>query len=510
MRIEKNCIASKHKIELIKKENFGLLQMNLDDKCDTKPANLEIFYGSKLIRSFMGKLQLKLALIVLIFSVATIYENNLSVLFFSFLWLIFGFIIIKISFNKQSFSNSFDLFILFYLVYYCFSFIVYKTYIHDPFKDYFLGIDSITFYGFTDEILKKAKSIPQAFDIIGNTFTYSGITGYLYAHYLVGYVANLIGTNSYFIQQLAIVFFTSLIPVFLYNVALYFLSKREAVFTAILYGFLGYIFVYSSTLLRDIHVSLLFVMAFYIIFSKKTIGGILFLVLLNYVVYWFRVEHGIFFLSFIGYYTYAFLKEKRKQPIKFLPIILLSIFVLSYLITNSYFDKYIDTFTNTTTRYASFSEVSADPSGLGRTLFKLPPVIKEVVRAAFSQIQPFPISAGLQTTGGVIKYLAFPVMISSIFWITVWAFIIYGFRKKRIIKSIPADLFIIFILSVLFIIGASSGSGDVRRIMAVYPIILVVSAKIFFQLTPKKCRKIFQHALFIFLALHILYFFLKS
>jgi len=456
----------------------------------------------------MGRTEFKIALIVLITSAIYIIEKNFSIVILSLYFMVLGAFILKLAFKKDNYTTSLKLFFLFYIIYVSYSYIVYKTYIDDPLKDYFIGIDSIKYYEFTSSVLNNASSIPHGFKLITETFEYSDVRGYLYIHFIVGYLAESIGSNDYYVQQLIIVFFTSLIIVFFYNITLIFLKRNEAKIVTITYGLFGHIFVYSSTLLRDIHISLLFVLGFFILFTKRSLLKLFILILINLLVFLFRTEHAIYFMIFVIYYIYLLLKDNNRK-FQIVPLFLISTAIFSYFLINYNVIQYWGILTNTTARYAEYANESADQSGFGAALLNLPPGISEFSRAAFSQILPFPIFYGVNTSRGVIKLLAFPIMFSAIIWITTWSFIIYGIRKKGLRKFIPNQLKVVFFLSILLIIGASSGSGDIRRLIPIYPIIILTSSVFYFKLTIAQRKGILIKSLIFIFGLHLIYFVLK-
>ncbi|WP_339709621.1 hypothetical protein [Cyclobacterium amurskyense] len=442
------------------------------------------------------------------FSIISIIESNLAILIFSLILLCLGIIFIKLTLKHYLYYKSISLFLTFYTIYFLYSYLIYKTYVFNPFSDYFLGIDSVKYFSFTNDLLNESKSIIDGFRLISNTFIYSDIKGYLYIHFPIGYFANLVDHNDYFIQQLFILFLASLVIVLLFNLFHNFLNVAQSHTLAIIYGLFGHIFVYSATLLRDLHISFLFILGFYIIFNKKTYYNLLYLCLINFIVFNFRVEHGIFFMCFVIYYFYLLIKSNQKL-FKIFPVILSVFIFVMLLFLKEYFIQSINILTDTTSRYSSNAEELADPSGFGVLLLKLPPVIKEITRAGFSQILPFPSYSGINTSRGVQKYLAFPIIFSSLFWFTVWGYVIFGFKKGFLFRFINKDLIILFILSLFLIIGASSGSGDVRRLIAVYPIIFVVSGIVFYRISIKARYLIFYQMFIILSSLHLIYMLLK-
>lgn len=109
--------------------------------------------------------------------------------------------------------------------------------------------------------------------------------------------------------------------------------------------------------------------------------------------------------------------------------------------------------------------------GLSLYIFKLPPVIKEVVLffyAALSPIPPwFPLLASTNLFDGIVSL---HVIICTIFWYIIFYSTFKWLVLDGRIKQLPVDMIWLLGIAVLFIVLNLSNPAH-RRLMAVYPVI---------------------------------------
>lgn len=443
--------------------------------------------------------------ILIIGLISSLLSSNLAIVFFSEFWLILGSAAINFFFEKESKTAALKIFVLFYFVYFVYAFAVDKIYIANPRVDYFISIDSFKFYSYTEDVLHAHKSLFSVYVEIFNNFIYSDSPGYYYLSATIGYFANIIGTNNYFIQQLVIVFLTAFIPVFLYKIALIYFDHQRARKIAITFGLFTHIVAYSATLLRDIHIAFLFIIAFYLLLTEKGFIKLAYLMLIGGIVWSFRVENGIFFLGIIGLYCILFIREHKKRPIKFIPIILLMLGALVFILLRININNLLLVISGTTDRYAQSSMDTADQNGLGVAILKLPHGPRELGRLVVSQISPFPAYIGFNTSLGVFKMMAFTIVIATSYWFFTWFLIISAIIKKNFREIIPFNVKVAFFIAILLILAGSLGTGDFRRLMCVYPIVYLVAAFFFFSMKKAKRISVIKYSIILYIGLHILY-----
>ncbi|WP_160069586.1 hypothetical protein [Sphingobacterium bovisgrunnientis] len=453
----------------------------------------------------MVKLNLKLVLSVLFFLILSLYYNNIAIITIAILFNLIGLIFIKVCFKKKYDNFSAEIFQLFFLIYSLYAFIINEVYIDDGYIDYFIAIDSVKFYSNTQEFL-AFNSYLHSIASVGDNYQLNEVRGYYYISITVGYLANFIQANTYYIQLMIISFTSSLVITSVYNLLNLYLDNRKSYYYAVIYGFLSYIFAYSANLLRDVHISLLFAVGFYYFLKYKTLGNLIRLCVILYLISLFRPEHAAFFGVIILLYIFAIIFNENTITNKKMIWSVLG-FILLLIVFARFNVLYIWELLNSTSeRYSELKNEDAAPDGLGATLLNLPGGIKHIASTAYSQILPFPITSGVSTSRGIIKILAFPIMLSGIFWFTIWYIIFSGIKK---IKSFPGDYQCLLFISLVFLVFASAASGDFRRLMAVYPLVYLLAISIYVDVGKLQKIKIIVGSLILYISLHLVYILLK-
>jgi len=450
---------------------------------------------------------LKYIVILLIGSSISLYSSNLAVLFVYILFFVFGHLLIGLIFSKENIRDSFNIFFTFFLIYLAYSFITNEVFVSDPYRDYFVARDSLQFFGEIDKMLKGNNSLLGCYKIINTEFHYTDYSAFSLICVTIGYFANLIGHNSILVQKVQIVFLAAFIICFIYNIGVRLWDKKDAKKAAILYGLFSWIFFYSAVLLRDLDVAFVYAFAVYIFFRKISIKNFLLLCILSLIAGKFRPENGLFFLAFIGMYLFLYYLQSKKSLEQSIAIIFSVVALLAALFALGIIGSAIETLTRTTSNYQDLSLSDANKDGIGILLLKLPFGVRNVARAIYSQIAPFPF------------YLAYgmfeesiwttPAAAAALFWFGLWSGIIFGFRNRVLRANIDKRILLLFIIGVLLILVASAGASDVRRIMCIYPTIYITGFYFFRRMKRTVWRRLLLNSAILYAGLIILYLFLK-
>lgn len=436
---------------------------------------------------------------ILLLAGAYLIEDNLAVLITGLLYIAVGTLFI-IYLSRKEFRNSVSLFFLFFLFYMLHMSIVHYglEFLYDRVN---IAPDELWFYASSNQIITYLKSGDSLLDV-ANIFIYHESPAYIYLSGHLAIFANEIGTNSVYIQKLFIVFFASLIPVVLYLILKIYVKEKVAVYGAIIYGIFTFITPVSTMILRDIPVALTYIIFFWIILQKVSIKNTILLLLVSFISYYLRVETGIFLMGMSSIYIIYALERLIKSKIikRFMVGIvgLLSILIISKI-------GLIDMFTDIFTEYEKFGAEEAQAGSLGLKLASLPYGLNIVGMALFSQIQPFPIWIVFKDFGVLLIFS----MVSGITWFFVWAYALYGIFRFKILKQIDVKLKYLFYFSMIYIVLLSSTGTLTRRMIAVYPIIFVLSLLTFMNISKKKRKVIFSYTLFIYFLLIASYLLLK-
>ena len=98
----------------------------------------------------------------------------------------------------------------------------------------------------------------------------------------------------------------------------------------------------------------------------------------------------------------------------------------------------------------------------------------QIAAGLFSQTLPFPFYIGLDKSGlGFIT-----LSIAALFWFFVWFVILQLLFNSRNRKLLDIKLWMLFLIAVILILGASV-NADTRRIISVYPIFFIIGMKVY-------------------------------
>jgi len=379
-----------------------------------------------------------------------------------------------------------------------------------------LGKGTFYFYpdqGYFYEIaqdLGRLNSIEAIFSacIIDNIYLESGG-----AHFLFGTIAffanNYFDGNSVLLQSLWIVFVAILSNIFVFKVLKVFFSDALAAKYTIVFALASPILYYSPWLLRDVHITFLYCLAIYLSFRKLSItNSILFLVVFL-ITYYFRIEHSLVLLLFPIVHLY-FNKETNKLVMRLWPIVIvLGISIVSILIFMQ--SQSISQALEGYYRYDAYTSDSLDDNGLGARLYNLPFGLKHFALVVNSQLTPLPPWIAINSSNNFyINITAILLGIVTIYWSYVFLFISFATLSKGIFAALPKS-FILFLGIVLVFLILNTSNINVRRIMAVYPIIFMIYVYIKENNSKKIVLKnIHQKAVGTYILLLVTYIILKA
>lgn len=306
-------------------------------------------------------------------------------------------------------------------------------------------------------------------------FTYRNIGGGLidnpgYVFY-VGSLAliseNWLDGNNLLLQFLGSVMFGSLSSIVLYKIFLLYFDSKKAFKYVLTFSLCSVAFSYGFVFLRDISIFFFFALIIYFVHKKFKVYYLVLLILLSFITFQLRFEHGLFSVIFIGVYLY---KSFRKVKIMIPFFIIIAVFILY-----KYFIESIDSALKTMEMYSEFTENSAqEEGGLSIYIFRLPPIIKEIVLFLYVGMKPMPPWGDLISSPNIFKgIISLHTIIYELFWFLVYYLTFKWLVLNRKIKELPMDLIILIIVSIVFIVLNLSNPNH-RRIMAVYPIIYIV------------------------------------
>lgn len=366
--------------------------------------------------------------------------------------------------------------------------------------------DESSFYGISNYYIVNPK-IPNwsSFHFIELIDVVDWI-GYHYIISPIGYIFSKFDENSFLALRQVSVFFGTLSIVYIYKLILFFHNnKKESFYGALLFGFLPYMLLYSSVLLRDIII---------LFFTVFTIVNLVKLNRLNFFIniplvffslfllFYLRPENGIFtiFICFIYLMFLQFVKFNKSSKI-ILSIIFIFIF-FAFLIF--FYDDLTYRLFKTIRRYREKSLFSVSNDSLGAILYTIPIYIQAVIKTFLSQLQPFPFWYHIDQNVRVVD------MLGGVLWFGIFLFSLITITINKLRMNISRELLILYILSIIYIMLVSMGTMNPRRLFIFYPIIYTVAYIGFLQLSNYSKKLYVVFLLCSIFLLHVVYLILKN
>jgi len=442
-----------------------------------------------------------LAIAILLLLLVALLEQRLSILVWGGIWLIIGWVIISISIPVINKNQSLSLYYSFFTFYFLYSAICNYYYVSDPLKDYFYARDSTHFFEYSN-MLGSLYSAKDVFHASFTDFMSADWKAFAFISGIVAFFADYLDNNNILVQKLIIVFFSSMILPFLFNIMCNYFERKKAYLFTLIYGLFSYSLFYSAVLIRDTPIGFFFILLIYLFYLKRSLNKIPLFIILSIIIFLFRPEHGIFSLIFLFAYLYIYLRENNSKY-KFLFII--PIIILGGIAIGNEMDFFFNTINSTTNRYLEHSVDLANSNSLGLVLLKLPWGLRQLASGLFSQILPFPFYTGLDKNGlGFIT-----LSIAALFWFFIWFVLIQFLFSSNKRKIIDNNLWILLLIASILVLGASV-NADTRRIMAVYPIFYIISIKAYSSLSKLKRINITLFTVFSYILLLGVYLFIKG
>ena len=406
---------------------------------------------------------------IVVLSIIGVYlDNNIAIVALILLFTFFGTLISYIINTEGDIKNSIYLFLLFFGIYLSYNLLIHVGLINMYGVEY-IKSDGEWFYGTSNDVYNRLKSGYTFFEV-ADIQEYGDTAGAVYLYGLISFFANIYGENTVLVQKIGVLFIASLIPMVMYGISRLYLSEKIAFNVAIIYGLFSFIPFLSSTLLRDLHIALMFILTMYIILQKWSVLRFFILIFISFYSYYLREQTGIFMIGFTSIYFFTFIHTALTNKYTKMFIYLAMVAIVTILILNSGF--LMDMFNQISEGSSSRSIASASSGSMGAKIAKLPFGLNVVALLGFGQIQPFPPSLIFEGSHKGVLELSF--LIAGIAWFFGWGFLIYGVLKEKILQTLDLKILLMFIFSILYIVLISVIEFSQRRQMAVYPILFLV------------------------------------
>lgn len=428
-------------------------------------------------------------------------DGSLAPIFLFFLMLVFGTTLIVV------FSNKDEIFLKIKLFIFSFSIILIYTLANHyilvqsfPITSSFLYPDGPTFYLFSNLALPYINGEKNFFDLFSvASFPMNELPLHLIFSAYIAYFSNVIdGNNTIIIQKLLSPFFGGMFSVVLYSTLKYQFKDTSFAFKATLaYTLLSAVFIYATSLMRDIDIALAYMIFIYLFLQPHSKINFLFLIVVSYLTLYLRAESGIVLFGMILVYSWLYVRKLQSRSIKLifyiLFIALFSIVIL--LMYNKIAGMIIDRNESNLVRAVAQSSSGS----IGILLNKLPFPLNSVAKVLFGQIQPFPFLLAIDRP---------PEAISGIFWPFIFMTMLFVVIKKNIRIFLDEKLKYLLMMSITVLFLMSS-EPMARRMMSVYPIIYITSLYVFTFFEKNTIKKAMLYYIFGIVSLNIIYYLIK-
>lgn len=276
-------------------------------------------------------------------------------------------------------------------------------------------------------IINSTKLIWSNYDIF-NRFQ----PGYFTYATLFGYISKWLGANFYFGQQISVLLVYSFVGVMIYKLFILnrFHQRQAYKYTLIICTF-SIIYFYSSQVLRDTHILLLYLAGIYFTFKKKFSFKNLSKIIATIVVCsTFRIESGMFLIILVPTYLMLTLQASNK---KFVAVFITGVIGIAGIATSLIYFSEISYIVES--NHEAYSEDLG--SGIIGNLQRVP-VIGQLASIVYNAVQPVPFWSRFVPSNHakwgheVYNIMNFPRSFASFFNLMVIVFMFYWISSRRL------------------------------------------------------------------------------
>ncbi len=292
-----------------------------------------------------------------------------------------------------------------------------------------------------------------------------------------GTIANGIGANFYACLQIGNLFICSFGAVLLNSILQYHnINARDSQRYAIIISLITPLFIYSTMILRDGLIALIYVYMIYVCHKQFNWLNVLKLFIAAYVCTTLRIETGLFSVLFIPFY---FLINWKSISHNIFTILILVIFaVYSSLLLTTILSNVQEVSQN---NYNNYSDAVDQGDGV-IGFFQRIPIVGPFASIIYTALMPMPCWARLTLEywpGGwpeVYNAMQFPTMISAFFQLYVIMYLVCFLFSKQSIKTKTRNAIWWLMLFATIFLYVQSAVVEQRRILGAYCVFYIIWA----------------------------------
>lgn len=329
--------------------------------------------------------------------------------------------------------------------------------------------------------------------------------GYFTYTVLFGYINQWVGGDLYVSLMISTLMIYSMSGVVFFRLlTLNNFGNGKSVKYAIIVFCCSIILFYSSQILRDIHVLLIYLLVILYTFKPISLANILRMMLLTVICATFRIESALFLVMVLLSYTYIPSRQKNKSQSAMILLLLVLLIAGIY-----FFDDFIAIYDENRANYVD--DISTG-SGVIALLQRIP-IIGDILSVIYNFLQPMPCWARMSPPAGTDMFeeyniMGFPRILASFFNCVVllttciWLF---GKRRNAVWKGLSTPLKMHICLGVIFLL-LQSAVIDQRRLMAYYCVFFILFFSILKTYTRRSKQNLLLGALGIYSIIQIVTF----
>jgi hypothetical protein len=417
-----------------------------------------------------------LIFVLAILSILTSFFIDISTTFCLLIFYIMGISVLRLR-NHLLLSKEIKIYSILFLTGYLYILVSY-IYMQINNYNYLLILDTAkTFYPNTKDYLSHGN-IVKSFNEIWNNFTLfkRSNAGYYSILTIFGYISMLIGSELYVSLQIGTLFLTSFTGILIYKISLKSNIDISNSFRNTLYICLcSYFFFYSTLILRDSIIALLFLLICSVFFSSNKFINVILIFLLSLSIMFLRVESGLFAFLFIPLYVVHIFKKVSKMLKLYYAFLLFSVLFTIFIVVKDNLEIFFTVYNNNQDNYIADVE---EGSGIIGSLQKLPPIISDALSVVYTAIQPIPFWTKLSTSSyysipECYNIMAFPTAVAGFFNFASLFYIIRAIIMKHI--NINRTFKLLLFMAMLFLFLQSAVVSQ-RRVLFAYALLYIVAS----------------------------------
>jgi hypothetical protein len=417
---------------------------------------------------------------------------NISTSFLYLTFLLFGIGVVALAFRSEERRLAIKIYHLLFIAGMIYA-LMCKVYMDYHNYDHLLVVDSIeVFIPMTEYYLKSGDFFDTIFDIWSEyRFLTRQMPGYYSVLMFFGKLAEVFETDLHLTFQLSTLFFSPFIGIVIFKLfKKNGFDEKESYRNSLIISICSILFFYSSLILRDSHIALLYLFAIYLTFKKEfsffNLSGIF---LISFLTTTFRVESGIFLFILIPLYLFLSLKFSRKKV--FVLFVSVLVFIGLMVFGNEKQEEVESVYERNVEIYIEIDK----GEGVIGSLSSIP-VAGDLFAIIYNFVLPLPFwsrwSSKAEFRNEVYNIMQFPQSISAMFhWFVLFhIFIWLAFKdiRKRTYEYVSRTLFYNLIVGIIFFYLQATVVAQ-RRLMGYYVMFYILFFIIYKVLTIKEKKQ---------------------